>query len=97
MHDYAEHFGLIKEIVFNTSVKLVNRNKEDNGWVLQLEKVGSQETESRQFDKVVFCHGYQTEKVMPKFPGQDSYEGEIIHSQQFRRCVPRQNAIGDEY
>ncbi|KAM0188268.1 hypothetical protein ACHAPI_010664 [Fusarium lateritium] len=97
MQHYAEHFGLLKEIVFNTSVKLVNRNKEDNGWVLQLEKVGSQETESRQFDKVVFCHGYQTEKVMPIFPGQENYEGEIVHSQQFRKCVPPSEVTGNEY
>ncbi|KAF4998959.1 hypothetical protein FGRMN_2758 [Fusarium graminum] len=84
MQSYAEHFNLNKDIVFNTSVKVVNRNSDDTAWVLQLQKVGSQEIESWQFDKVVFCHGYQTEKVMPKFPGQESFEGQLIHAQQFR-------------
>ncbi|RKL31586.1 hypothetical protein BFJ72_g10990 [Fusarium proliferatum] len=81
---YAEHFKLIEHISFNSSVQVVNRNSDDSGWILQVEKVGTGEKESRTFDKVVFCHGYQTKRVMPTFPGQDKFEGEIIHSQQYR-------------
>ncbi|KAJ9416814.1 flavin-binding monooxygenase-like-domain-containing protein [Fusarium oxysporum] len=84
MQSYAEHFKLTEHISFNSSVQVVNRNSDDSGWVVQVEKVGTGETESRPFDKVVFCHGYQTQRVMPTFPGQDKFEGEIIHSQQYR-------------
>lgn len=87
MQDYVDHFDLIKYIIFNTSVKLVQRNEDDTKWNLQLERVESGETETRDFDKIVFCHGYQTEKKMPSFPGQETYEGEIVHSQQYRRSV----------
>jgi dimethylaniline monooxygenase (N-oxide forming) len=68
-------------------VQVVNRKGDDSGWIVQVEKVETGEKESRQFDKVVFCHGYQTEKKMPTFPGQDKFEGEIVHSQQYRRLV----------
>ncbi|KAG5758325.1 hypothetical protein H9Q72_013533 [Fusarium xylarioides] len=81
---YAEHFKLTEHISFNSSVQVVNRNSDDSGWVVQVEKVGTGETESRPFDKIVFCHGYQTKRVMPTFPGQDKFEGDIIHSQQYR-------------
>ncbi|ENH74922.1 Dimethylaniline monooxygenase [N-oxide-forming] 5 [Fusarium oxysporum f. sp. cubense race 1] len=84
MQSYAEYFKLTENISFNSSVQVVNRNSDDSGWVVQVEKVGTGETESRPFDKVVFCHGYQTQRVMPTFPGQDKFEGEIIHSQQYR-------------
>lgn len=87
MQSYAEHFKLTEHISFNSSVQVVNRNSDDSGWIVQVEKVGTGEKESRLFDKVVFCHGYQTKRVMPTFPGQDKFEGEIIHSQQYRRFV----------
>ncbi|KAM0391905.1 Dimethylaniline monooxygenase [N-oxide-forming] 5 [Fusarium culmorum] len=84
MQGYAEHFGLLKHITFDTSVKVVNRNKEDNGWDIQVENVESGQTDTRHFDKVAFCHGYQTVKKMPIFPGQDNYKGDLMHAQQYR-------------
>ncbi|KAF5989586.1 flavin-containing protein [Fusarium bulbicola] len=73
-----------KHIAFNSSVQVVDCNSDDSGWIVQVEKIGTGEKESRPFDKVVFCHGYQTKRVMPTFPGQDKLEGKIIHSQQYR-------------
>ncbi|KAF4965417.1 hypothetical protein FSARC_6768 [Fusarium sarcochroum] len=84
MQNYVDHFGITKHIVFNTSVKSVDRNSDDDGWLLQLEQVENGEIKSLGFDKVVFCHGYQTKRIMPSFPGQETFEGEIIHSQQYR-------------
>ncbi|KAF4463612.1 flavin-containing monooxygenase [Fusarium albosuccineum] len=84
MQDYVDHFSLTKHISFNTDVKLVDRNSEDTHWLVQLTKSPSTAVETHQFDKVVFCHGYQTSSRMPSFPGQSSYEGEILHSQKYR-------------
>jgi len=87
MQGYAEHFGLLTHIEFDTNVKMVIRNKQDNGWEVEIEDVASGKMDRRHFDKVAFCHGYQTTKQMPVFPGQKEYQGEIIHSQQYRRFV----------
>lgn len=43
------------------------------------------EPHAEEFDKVVFCHGYQTKPKMPTYESQELYEGQLIHSQKFRR------------
>ena len=48
------------------------------------------EPQSEEFDKVVFCHGYQTTPVMPNFEGKELFEGRLMHAQQFRSLVPYQ-------
>ncbi|KAH7082026.1 putative dimethylaniline monooxygenase [Paraphoma chrysanthemicola] len=82
IESYARHFDLLKDIVFNASVNRATRNESDTRW--RLEMLVNGEPHSEEFDKVVFCHGYQTEPVMPKYDGQDVYEGRLMHAQQFR-------------
>jgi len=43
------------------------------------------EKRTEEFDKVVFCHGYQTKPSMPKFEGQELFEGRLSHAQQYRK------------
>jgi dimethylaniline monooxygenase (N-oxide forming) len=84
MQGYAEHFDLLKDIVFETTVRQVNKNTDDTKWRLDLEKVDGR-LETVEFEKVVFCHGYQTFKNLPLYPGQDEYTGELLHAQEYRR------------
>ncbi|EON99272.1 putative flavin containing monooxygenase 9 protein [Phaeoacremonium minimum UCRPA7] len=72
MHDYAVHFDFYQNIVFNTSVKQASRNSDDTKWRLDIETNGKAETV--EFDKIVFCHGYQTKAAIPTFEGQDKFE-----------------------
>ncbi|KAF0327426.1 dimethylaniline monooxygenase 2 [Colletotrichum asianum] len=83
MESYAENFDLYKHIVFNARVDQVVRNTDGSKW--QVEMVRCDAHETKEFDKVVFCHGYQTKKKMPVYEGQAKFEGTIIHSQQFRK------------
>lgn len=85
MEDYARHFNTLKNWVFNAAVKRTFRNSEDTRWCLEIKT--PDETRTVEFDKVVFCHGYQNKANVPKFDGQDEFEGTIIHSQQYRRSV----------
>src|SRR3569833_316683 len=82
MNEYATQFDLHKDIVFNATVKSVTRNANDAKWSIAIERDGSQEL--LEFDKVAFCHGYQTKAKIPTFEGQDKFEGTITHSQQYR-------------
>lgn len=85
MEDYARDFDTLKHWVFDASVKKTFRNGDDTKWCLEVETSG--ESKTVEFDKVVFCHGYQTKAIVPQFEGQEKFEGVIIHSQQYRRSV----------
>lgn len=82
IESYAKHFEMHKDIVFNASLKQVSRNKDDNKWRLDLIVEGESRVE--EFDKVAFCHGYQTRPKIPVFEGAEKFEGGVIHTQQFR-------------
>jgi dimethylaniline monooxygenase (N-oxide forming) len=83
IESYARHFDLLKDIVFGASITRVTRNVDNTRWCLEMLVNGQQRTE--EFDKVVFCHGYQTKPVMPKYEGQEIFDGRLMHAQQFRR------------
>lgn len=71
-----------KDILFNASVKEVSRNKDDSKW--QLHAIVDGESRVEEYDKVAFCHGYQTRANMPVFEDVEKFEGTIMHTQEFR-------------
>lgn len=71
--------------MFDASVISATRNDTDTKWRLEFTIAGERKTE--EFDKVAFCHGYQTKQQMPSFEGEEKYEGVLMHAQQFRSYV----------
>lgn len=71
-----------KDIVLNAFVKQASRNKDDSNWRLDLVIDGESRVE--EYDKVAFCHGYQTKARIPDFDGVEKFKGAIMHTQQFR-------------
>jgi dimethylaniline monooxygenase (N-oxide forming) len=69
--------------VFGALVTRAARNEDDTRWRLEMLVDGKPQFE--EFDKVVFCHGYQNKPNMPKYEGQELFEGTLMHAQQFRR------------
>lgn len=67
----AAHFDMHKDISFNSLVKRVFRNRDDDKW--QLDLVVDEEARVEKFDKVAFCHGYQTRANMPAFEGAEKF------------------------
>jgi len=82
MEDYARHFDLLRDIVFGANVKLVRRSDDDSVWLVDVERDAT--TETLEYDRVAFCHGYQTKADVPQFEGQDQFKGIVMHSQAFR-------------
>lgn len=82
MESYATHYDMHKDIVFNALVKQVFRNHDDSKWSLDLVVGG--EPQVCEYDKVAFCHGYQTRANMPDFEGIGKFKGVVMHTQQFR-------------
>ncbi len=73
---------MLKDIVLNASVVQVSRNQENSKW--RLDVLVNGESRVEEYDKVVFCHGYQTKAKMPDFEDVEKFDGEIMHSQRFR-------------
>jgi dimethylaniline monooxygenase (N-oxide forming) len=92
MESYASNFDLFKDIVLNTTVRNVRRDSNDTKWVLDIETTGTDEAktkaETASYDKVVFCHGYQTKAKVPRWEGQETFAGTITHSQAYRTPEP---------
>ncbi|KAK0616773.1 flavin monooxygenase-like protein [Immersiella caudata] len=82
MEEYAKHFDLLRDIVLGADVKLARRSDDDTRWLLDVEQEAK--TETVEYDRIVFCHGYQSKADMPTFEGQEKFEGVIMHSQAYR-------------
>ncbi|MDX1394504.1 MAG: NAD(P)-binding domain-containing protein [Gemmatimonadota bacterium] len=79
LEDYARHFGVWPHIRFDTSVMNVRRSEIRRGaWTVKSLRDGVAVDE--EFDQVVVCVGlYSSRPHVPRFAGQDGFDGEIIH------------------
>lgn len=81
---YARHFDLYDSIVFNVAVKSVRRNGSGGRkWLVQLES----ERDPREFDKVVWATGSEVKAEYPDIRGRESFKGQLIHGQAYKRFV----------
>ncbi|XP_060074733.1 dimethylaniline monooxygenase [N-oxide-forming] 2-like [Ylistrum balloti] len=79
---YADKFGLLPYINFNKEV--VSVKSVDTKWSVQTKdcKTGKLTTET--FDYVMVCCGHYANKFVPNLPGEDEFQGEIMHSHEYR-------------
>jgi dimethylaniline monooxygenase (N-oxide forming) len=84
LESYAETFDIRRHIQTNTRVVEVVRNGDDTKWIVRLLQDG-QDKKSMEFDKVAVCIGAWIYPKLPKFEGQDLFQGKIIHSREFKR------------
>lgn len=81
LESYAKHFDLEKQCRLGVSVQKISFEKSSRKWILKMAD-GALET----FDKVVVSTGPTSHPNMPKIPGVERFEGDYIHSQEFKRC-----------
>ena len=79
---YAENFDLLKHINFRTEIKRVSQ-VENLSWKLEVKDLESGLTRIEEFDGVMVCSGHHAEKKMPRFQGQEGFEGKIVHSHDY--------------
>ena len=79
---YAEHFGLIPHIRFNTTVVSVEQNSTTHQWEVTIST-----GESFLFDSIVVCNGKYRVPRFPDTPGLDTWlsKGKASHSAWYRR------------
>ena len=86
---YAEHFRLSDHIRFKTEVTRVKQhNANENGaggqWEVQSKSLTTGETITEIFGAVLICIGFEGYKFIPQYEGQDIFQGQAIHSHDFR-------------
>ncbi|CAL1541313.1 unnamed protein product [Lymnaea stagnalis] len=85
--DYCKHFGVDKYIRYNTEVmqlKKHNSYSSTGRWELRLKDHKTGQETNEVFDFIVVANGHHGVPNMPVFPGQDKFEGKIIHSKEFK-------------
>ena len=76
LRDYAQNFGILDRIQFNTTVERVERTEE--GWRVKI----AGESRPRLYRALVIATGHHDVPRIPKIPGK--FTGEIMHSRDYR-------------
>ncbi len=84
---YMDHFHLKKYIRFNTEILNVKQAHDfsvSGAWDVDvLDKItGSKTTET--YDGIMVCTGHHAEIHWPKFPGQDEFQGQMVHTHDYK-------------
>lgn len=82
---YAGHFDCLKHIQYNSTVQRIE--KVNDKMLITLNQVDSQKnviTLREVFDTVLIASGHHGRPFIPKFPGLDSFQGELICSRKKR-------------
>ncbi len=88
LEGYADHFEIRSHIHLGARVvKLVPRINGAPGWTVSVEEGGG--THREDFDLVVIATGlYSNSPDMPDFPGQEEFQGEVLHISQVKTRAP---------
>ncbi|XP_071821395.1 flavin-containing monooxygenase 1-like [Apostichopus japonicus] len=90
LNDYADHFKLRGYIQLDTTVVKIEPAEDydvTGRWIVRTQKRG-EETVSQTFDYVMICSGFFTDPFIPKVEGDEIFEGEILHTAQYRTDEP---------
>ncbi len=84
---YLANFDLRKYIHFHTEVLNVRQAddfSQSGAWLLKIRDIkAGTETEER-FDGVMLCSGHHAEIYWPTFPGQDNFQGQMVHTHDYK-------------
>jgi dimethylaniline monooxygenase (N-oxide forming) len=77
LQGYADHFGVTPCLRLGASVTALER-RDDGGWIVTYRQNGAEKKEA--FDLVVVSVGlYSSRPWMPSFPGEENFDGKVMH------------------
>lgn len=83
--EYAEHFDLMRNIRFGHEVLRATPHDDDSGkWDVQYKDNKNGKVSQETFDAMMVCSGHHTFPNWPSFEGQDSFEGQMLHTHSYK-------------
>jgi len=79
---YGKKFDVLKYIKYNHEVVLLEREPGTTRWVIETVHMGKRQREV--FDAVAVCTGTHQIENVPKFEGQETFEGVIEHTSAYK-------------
>jgi dimethylaniline monooxygenase (N-oxide forming) len=80
--EYCDAFGLRGHLCFGAAVESVTPNP-GGGWTVRIRDARGPREE--RFDAVAICSGLHQHPHLPRFEGQETFTGEMMHGAQYRR------------
>ena len=91
---YVENFKLKQYIRFETNINQVSKAVDfstSGKWDLNITDKKTGKVTDECFDAVFVCTGHHGEKHIPRFPGIDDFQGEVLHSHDFKDALAYRN------
>eukprot|EP00933_Yihiella_yeosuensis_P061914 TRINITY_DN64784_c0_g1_i1.p1 TRINITY_DN64784_c0_g1~~TRINITY_DN64784_c0_g1_i1.p1 ORF type:complete len:585 (+),score=83.02 TRINITY_DN64784_c0_g1_i1:77-1831(+) len=84
--EYARRYDLIRHIRFNT--KVLSVEGEPGRWHVIIEAPTGEAIDKGFYDAVVVCSGTHQAANQPKFPGLETFTGQVVHSSAYKNNLP---------
>ena len=85
---YVDHFELKKHIKFRTEIVGISKTKDfaqTGQWDITVKDIESGKETNEVFDAILVCNGHHASKKVPRFSGDEEFQGKIIHSHDYRK------------
>jgi len=85
LEEYTAHFNLRGTIRGNTTVVSIRKAEDGAGeYIVQMSDKGDSKPWEEKYDAIAVCSGLHNYPRVPKFPGQESFTGTILHSSDYK-------------
>ncbi|XP_043221853.1 flavin-containing monooxygenase FMO GS-OX-like 2 [Amphibalanus amphitrite] len=91
LRSYASEFNLERFISFETRVEQVTPlsvGDPRSGWSITTRNLTTGAVENRHFDALLVCNGHYSVPAVPNIPGLKEFQGEVLHSHDYRFPEP---------
>lgn len=83
LREYAEHFGVKEIIHFGTRVENIKKG-DDGKFQVTLLAADARHVHVEEWDAVAVCSGLHNMPRVPSFPGQEHFQGTVLHSSTYK-------------
>lgn len=85
---YAQRFNVYENIKFEQYVMRVRPYGDEDQWEIVVRDLPSNAYNTYIFDAIIVCNGHYHTPVLPKYPGKQLFQGQQIHSHDYRSADP---------